>query len=193
LAVAADAVSDEDTSREVFRDLDALVVDLTVGTVELVASRDSTTTVTTSRRWVHRAPSSELRRDGDRLSVSADCSERLTFVGRCDVAYRIAVPPRVRVQVTARTGTVTGTDLETERLAVRATAGDVRLSFATPPQSVSARTLAGNLSVAVPDAPYRVEAHASVGDTHVDVPDDRGAVRVIHATAGTGDVTVRAR
>jgi hypothetical protein len=40
LAVASYAVSDEDTSREVFRGLDALVVDLEVGTVELVASRD---------------------------------------------------------------------------------------------------------------------------------------------------------
>jgi len=195
LSVAAHAVTDEDTRQEVFRGLDALVVDLDAGSVELVAAADGTTTVTTTRRWRHRTPASELRRDGDRLSVASACPDAdwRAVASRCEVRYRIAVPPEVGVTVAVDAAAVTGSDLTTQQLSVRAAAGDVRLDFAAAPRAVLAHSVVGEVRISVPDGRYRVEADSALGEVDVDVPDDPRASRLIDVRTSAGDVTVRPR
>ena len=192
MAVIAQVIAHEDITRDRFQGVELIEVEVETGTVELVAAEDGTTTVTTSRHWAYKAPSTDDERDGSRLSLVAGCPdvERLSVVGVCEVDYQIAVPDGMRVEVTTEAGTVTGTDLRASRVDARSSAGDVRLAFATAPRAVTARSSAGDVRVSVPFGPYDVETDTSAGDVDVDVVDDPRATRLIDARSSAGDITV---
>jgi hypothetical protein len=196
MAVTAHAFAHDDKSRDAFRDLDVLVVEVETGTVNLIAAADTTTTtVTTSRHWAYKAPHSQQRQDANRLTISSQCPtvEHVAAFGVCQVDYQIAVPAGVRVQVITSSGTITGTDLDTSHINAHSSAGDVNLSFATPPEAVSAHTSAGDVAVSVPYGRYRVQADTSAGDVSIDVVDDPRAPKIIDAGTSAGDVTVSPR
>lgn len=71
-------------------------------------------------------------------------------------------------------------------------AGDIRLTLANAPQSISARTSTGDILIVVPPGPsYKVEADTRVGDERIAVRNDTWADRFIVARTSTGDIDVR--
>jgi DUF4097 and DUF4098 domain-containing protein YvlB len=73
--------------------------------------------------------------------------------------------------------------------------GDVRLSFETEPEAVTARTNTGDVRVLVPagGTAYDVAGETDTGDVKIEVTDIPGAQRRISAETSTGDIQVEYR
>jgi len=135
------------------------------------------------------------------LELTANC-------GDCGIAYDVTVPPPLAVtvvdnagevtvagvagavDVTASAGHVEGRDLRSPSVRVQASAGAVNLTFAAPPDDVTAHSNAGEVTVAVPDGTYAVDASTNAGARTVSVPTDPAAAHHVKVSSNAGAVTV---
>jgi hypothetical protein len=135
------------------------------------------------------------------LHLTANC-------GDCGIAYDVTVPPSLAVtvvdnagevtvtgiagavDVTASAGHVEGDDLRAPSVRVQASAGAVNLTFAAPPDDVTAHSNAGEVTVAVPSGNYAVDASTNAGARTVNVPNDPSATRRVKVSSNAGAVTV---
>jgi hypothetical protein len=96
------------------------------------------------------------------------------------------------LRLSANVGDIRGDRLAGGIVSSRASAGDVRLNFATAPDQIQAVTEVGDVRVLVPDddTAYRVTADVDLGDRHVDVPTAPDSEHVVHLKTSTGDVRI---
>jgi hypothetical protein len=89
-------------------------------------------------------------------------------------------------------GSVTGTGLTSGQVQASSDNGDVELSFADAPQTVTASSDNGSVQVYLPHGPasYLVSASSDNGNHSVGVPSNSAADRHIVATSENGDVSV---
>lgn len=93
----------------------------------------------------------------------------------------------------ASSGDVDGDDLSSGTVRASTGSGDVDLVFSGAPNRVDAETGSGDVNLLVPrGALYSVDAVTSSGDRVIGVPTAPHAARVLHARAGSGDITVLA-
>ncbi len=97
------------------------------------------------------------------------------------------------VQLTTRNGSVHASGLRAPTLAAHTVNGDVDLSWAGTPGSVTADTTNGSVDVALPaDATaYAVATQVRNGEAHVDVPTDPASAHRLTLTTVNGGVTAR--
>lgn len=90
-------------------------------------------------------------------------------------------------------GRITGRRLTSPVVDAGTDNGRIELSFAGPPQSVSARTSNGSITVIVPDAdvPYRVDMHSGNGSTDNAVRTDPASDHAIDLSSDNGSIVVR--
>ena len=88
-------------------------------------------------------------------------------------------------------GDVSGTNLRSATVSASSSAGDVNLTFVTPPEQVEAGSSAGDVHVRVPDVGYDLSVRSSVGDIQTTVKSDPSSPRTIDAHSSAGDVSVR--
>jgi hypothetical protein len=100
-----------------------------------------------------------------------------------------------RVQASSGQGDVTVTRSSAPSVSAHSGQGDVALDLISPPRRVSASSGQGAVTVELPKGPNSYQVHASSGQGNVtdSVDDNPGSDRVIGATSGQGDVTVRYR
>jgi Putative adhesin len=89
-------------------------------------------------------------------------------------------------------GNVTGQTLLSARVDVATGSGDVNLSFAAPPETVTSSVGSGNTSILVPrGATYRVTGQTTSGERGVDGALENGAsTRSMAINSGSGDVDI---
>lgn len=193
-------------------DLDGAVTSVRVATdvgdVNIVPAADGRIRVERRLTWSFTKPGGDVVvRDGT-VDVSGTCPG--ATLGECGVDVVLRVPPGTRVQVDSTSGDlaareveapldlqttsgdVTGEALRSKDVRVQSTAGDVRLSFDAPPDSVQAQATTGDVTVQLPvDAvSYRVEKRTSLGEARVDVPEDPRSTHVVSVQTSFGDVVV---
>ncbi|MFC0528358.1 DUF4097 family beta strand repeat-containing protein [Phytohabitans kaempferiae] len=91
----------------------------------------------------------------------------------------------------ADSGQITGTGLRSDTTDVEIDSGDVELSYAEAPPSVSAVASAGDVVIALPAGAYKVTAEAASGDERVGVTTDPAATSAVTARTSAGDVTIQ--
>jgi hypothetical protein len=186
----------------------AVTVEATTGSITVhPGGAGSPVRVTSRLTWSFgEATSVEEVTDG-RLDVEARCGN--TLVGLCQVGYDVTVPPGIPLVLGTHTGTIDATgltgdltatthtgsvelrDLRSHRVEATTSTGSVELSFAAPPESVTAETSTGSVDVALPGGlSYDVTAATSTGSTDVSVPTDPSAGRHVRAHTSTGSVDV---
>lgn len=95
------------------------------------------------------------------------------------------------LRLNSRTGDIVVSAITAPVVDASTGSGDIRLTLADSPMSVSARTTTGDVFIVVPPGPsYKVEANTSVGDTRITVRNDTWAGRSIVARTTTGDIDV---
>jgi DUF4097 and DUF4098 domain-containing protein YvlB len=96
------------------------------------------------------------------------------------------------VRVRTNTGDIRGAALGGTEADVETHTGDVRLTFGTRPEAVSARTDTGDVTVTVPDdaQPYAVATSTDVGDVRVEVPNVPGSAQRLNVETDTGDIRI---
>jgi hypothetical protein len=131
----------------------------------------------------------------------------------CSVDYQIAVPPNTTVRVSTGAGDITVRNL-TSRASLRLSsgagdidataisapdvtlssgAGDIHATLLHPAQLLEASSGAGDLVLSVPNVAYAVTTSSGVGNiTDSSLRIDPSSPRRINASAGAGDVTIRA-
>lgn len=137
------------------------------------------------------------------LNLTANC-------GDCGIAYDVTVPAALAVtviddggevtvsgiagaiDVTDSAGHVEGRALRAPTVHVQASAGAVNLTFATPPDDVTAHSNAGEVTVAVPDGTYSVDASTKAGARTVNITNDPAATRHLKVSSNAGAVSVTA-
>jgi hypothetical protein len=87
-------------------------------------------------------------------------------------------------------GRITATALRGSAAHAKATSGDLRLVFATPPKGVDAQASSGNVTVRAPGGPYRTDVGTGSGDLRVSLPIDDTAPARIRAHTTSGDLTL---
>jgi len=72
--------------------------------------------------------------------------------------------------------------------------GNIEIDFASPPRDVHVDTSGGNITLVLPPGPatYHITTHTNGGDVN-SLPDDSNSHRVITATSGGGNITIRQR
>jgi Putative adhesin len=145
------------------------------------------------------------------LSIRSHCVFILSE--QCSVDYQIAVPSEVTVRVSTGAGDITVRNL-TSRVSLRLSsgagdisataisspdvnlssgAGDIRATLVHPAELLQASSGAGDLVLTVPNVAYAVTTSSGVGNiTDSSLRIDPASPRRINASAGAGDVTVRA-
>ena len=144
---------------------------------------------------------------GGVLHISSGCPR--IVLGSCSASYELAVPEAVTVQVQTQAGDVhvtgfngnaavgTGTgnvDVEAYcgfHLSARSGSGNVHVSTACAPQTLSVRTRSGDALALVPPGHYRVTASSGVGRrTVTGIVDDPAAPFTLEVASAAGSVTV---
>ncbi|MFC9326633.1 DUF4097 family beta strand repeat-containing protein [Kitasatospora sp. NPDC057015] len=97
-----------------------------------------------------------------------------------------------RVSAMSTSGAVWGTALTSARVEVVTRSGEARLSFARPPDAVTASTTSGELSLTVPSASrYRITGRSNSGGRSIDpVLEEPGAPRSIDVSTTSGSVSI---
>jgi Toastrack DUF4097 len=144
---------------------------------------------------------------GGTLHIASGCPR--IVLGSCSASYELAVPEAVtiRVQTTGGDIRITGfngsaavatrsgsVDVEAYcgfHLSARSGSGNIHVSTACAPQSLSLRTRSGDAVALVPPGHYRVLATSGVGRRRISgVVDDPAAPFTVDATSAGGSVAV---
>jgi len=96
------------------------------------------------------------------------------------------------LSVEVKDGSVDARGLRSTKVSARSADGDVRLSFATPPSSVTGTSKDGSITVEVPgdSTPYDVSISVKDGSQRVEVPTASGSPHRITLSAADGSLTV---
>jgi hypothetical protein len=96
------------------------------------------------------------------------------------------------VDATAHAGSITGQRMSSPHASLRASAGEIDVTFAAPPSAITAITDIGAIILRVPnDVPYDVAADATgVGHVAVTVTQSTTAARTIKASTDVGSITI---
>ena len=130
----------------------------------------------------------EVRTDAGDVRLSELTGDVQITVAAGDVeAEHLTGPLRVH----SGSGDVSGMELRTVATDIEASAGDIDLSFARVPVTVTVVTDAGDVVIALPGGGYRVSTDADAGEEHIDVANDPGAPSTVSARTSAGDITVR--
>lgn len=149
------------------------------------------------RRWVF----------GGVLHISSECPK--TVLGSCSASYQLMVPEAVAVRVQTDSGNVQMTGLDANaavgtntgnvdveafcgfHLSARSQSGNLYVSSACAPESLSLRTGSGDAVALVPPGSYRLAAHSGLQPPHVTgLVNDPTAPFTIDADSASGSVTV---
>ncbi len=112
--------------------------------------------------------------------------------GEGDVTVRDGTGP---LRATSGQGSVSADGLRSQDVYAESGQGDVDLGFLAPPRRVAANSGQGSVSIELPKGPdtYQIHDSSSEGTTTSTVNESSSSPRIIHATSGQGDVTVRYR
>jgi Putative adhesin len=181
------------------------------GDVQLVPRSGTDVRVRTTAKYGVWRPKLEAVTDDAGVRLRSHCSP---LTSSCSVSYRVEVPAGItKVQVNSSAGNVDVTaagisdallqssagDVRAElaggTVTAKSSAGEVRLTFTAPPDSVTAESSAGDVLVELPATPggYRVTADSSAGTTEVSVPRNDESSRRIDVHSSAGDARVRLR
>jgi hypothetical protein len=96
------------------------------------------------------------------------------------------------IDATASAGSITGQLVSSARASLRASAGEIDVTFSAPPSAITAITDVGAIILRVPNnVPYDVAASATaVGHVAVTVTQSTAASRTIKATTDVGSITI---
>lgn len=149
------------------------------------------------RRWV----------SGGVLHISSQCPK--IALGSCSASYQVMVPEAVAVRVQTDSGNVQMTGLDANAAVVTRTgnvdveafcgfhlstlsqSGNLYVSSACAPESLSLRTSSGNAVALVPPGSYRLVARSGLQPPHVTgLVNDPSAPFTINADSNGGSVTV---
>jgi hypothetical protein len=95
------------------------------------------------------------------------------------------------LDVTTRTGVISGNGLRSDVVRAETRSGDVQLGLLEPPRTLAVDSATGEVDIAVPATGYRVDARSASGETTVLVPTDPAAPGTIVVGSGSGNVRVR--
>lgn len=143
--------------------------------------------------------------EGNTLQVLADCD------GWCSIDYVLQVPDGTAASVEtgsggmllegrlgdltlrAGSGDLEGNELSAGSVNTRTGSGDIDLSFASEPASVTAEAGSGDVSVRVPEGSYGVAVTTGSGIQDITVNQFGDSSRPIRVETGSGDVDVSYR
>lgn len=195
-----------------------LVVTGNVATITVVGSQRSTTSVTVTMTYSHRAPTVTRNLTGHTLRLGGACPDN----ENCTVTITVQAPRGIAARITdsvgdvsvaGLSGPVTATDsvgdiyatnMTSRTLTLQDDTGDISATMRTPPDSLQASTSVGAIDIGLPgSASYRVNApdDSDVNSVSVTVPvsasspysitadDDTGSVSITTRSAGSADVT----
>lgn len=96
------------------------------------------------------------------------------------------------VEATARAGSITSKHMSSSRVSLRASAGEIDVTFSAPPTAIVATTDIGAIILRVPNnVQYNVSASATaVGRVAVTVNQSTAATRTITASTKVGSITI---
>ncbi len=164
--------------------IDALVVRVASGDIELVPAPGSGVRVRESRHYTFKAPSFESDvRDGVLTIRAAGCDDAVVT---CRSDLRLTVPAGVALVAQAKSGDVTARGIDVRRARLESDSGDVRAGLAGRQRLVRAHSDSGDVDVQSSDAGV-VDAQTDSGDVVVAAA---GAPRRIVAITGSGEVRV---
>ncbi|MDL4775715.1 MULTISPECIES: DUF4097 family beta strand repeat-containing protein [Thermomonosporaceae] len=205
---------DVDHSYQVTGQVNRVKVASRGGDVEIVGADVTAVEVRERLNYsTHRRPATTHALARGELSLGYTCPEAHGIgTSNCNVGYLVRVPRatavelrvhagdirlkdlRSSVSALADLGDVTGTGLRgTPDGSVSATAdaGDVRLTFASPPGSIVTRADSGATEIKVPRAGrYAVDAKSTYGHRTVGTSGDPTAKITINARSDSGDISV---
>ncbi len=100
---------------------------------------------------------------------------------------------RGSAKVTTGQGSVTMRDIAAPQVNASSGQGDIAIAVLTPPTSLTASTAQGGIDLEVPRGAdtYQVRETTAEGSVHDYVDESPTSLRVIHASSGQGDITVR--
>ena len=176
-----------------------------VGNVSVTGGSASAISVTQRVYYSKTPPVTTRTVRGKTLTVTYSCPAQIV----CGVAYTLAVPRSVAVQVTAGAGairlaglagTVTAkadvglinaTGLTGASVSLATRVGGISASFAAAPATVQASARVGAITLHVPGtAAYKVAANAHVGKATVSTRQSSSSAYVITATTDVGAILV---
>ncbi|MEV2265164.1 DUF4097 family beta strand repeat-containing protein [Nonomuraea africana] len=193
-------------SYEVKDDVVRLSVKGEGGAIVVTGSDRTGIKVTENMHWRSDQPQVRHEVKGDTLELSYDCKR--TWNASCYVDYTIEVPKGMRVKtdsgagditlrslagdldVTTGAGDIDANGLTGKRLFVETGAGDIKLKYASAPDSVELETGAGTATLYLPQGAYDVTTDTGAGSADVKVTDDAAAPRKVSISSGAGDVKV---
>ena len=190
--VAVDLITNDTESAHAEFDepIQALTLDVSNGSVTVVATDASSVGIEIEVHGGLRKPHHSEIVSGDTLIVRAGCSWG-PVSPTCSVDYTIRVP--AEVAITARgDGTSYDFDSMTGDVDVSLNGGDADLGFAAVPRHVRARTNGGDIKIALPDndVPVRVDADTDGGSVHIDIRTDPMSDRLIDAHSNGGSIRI---
>lgn len=185
-------------------------VDLQVSSGQVVVGGSSSTALqvqrTDSYSFGHSARERRWVSDGV-LHISSQCPK--IVLGSCSASYQLMVPEAVAVRVQTEGGNVQMTGLDANaavgtrsgdvdveafcgfHLSARSQSGNLHVSSACAPESLSLRTGSGDAVALVPPGSYRLATRSGVGTPHVTgLVNDPTAPFTIEADSAGGSVTV---
>jgi hypothetical protein len=188
-----------------------IVVHSDAGDVRLTPAAVERVTVERRRTWLWEAPTVRTSLHGGTLELTGRCPAA-RLMDLCETEFTVRVPTDVAVTVDSgagaidvrgldgpldvrtTTGEIRATELLSESVRARTTAGDLRLGFISAPPRVDARSRSGDIDLALPVANYRVDASSRSGDVAVRglFRDDLAPRRIV-ASSADGSVAVHAR
>jgi hypothetical protein len=96
------------------------------------------------------------------------------------------------VEASGHVGSILGQDVSSADATLRLSAGQIDVTFAAVPASITATVTVGSVTLSVPGGvPYAVNATASVGSIQVRVTRSPASPHVITASTRTGSVTIQ--
>lgn len=179
-----------------------------IGSVTVREAQDGEKpSISTTRTWAFREPSSDVSTSGDTVNLKSGCSGFAPDT--CSTDWHLVVPKGTRLSiengvgevdvagvsgdVTARSG-VGDMQLEqvsSETIEVEVGVGSARVDASEAPRDVRVRAGVGEVRVAVPtQETYRVRYSGAPGQLTNRVGDDPRSERLIDVEAGVGDVRV---
>lgn len=142
-------------------------------------------------------------------TLAAKCPSGFSFGVDCSVDYTVTMPPQVTLTVdgaagdmklvgpfdnatiSSKAGRVEGTSLGAGTYVVTTNAGEIKLKFAAPPNSVKVKGDVGEVTLTVPGSTkYAVTTDTTVGIKNVDVDQDPSSSHRLDVTTTVGAITI---
>jgi hypothetical protein len=193
------------TTAQVTSPVNTVVVVSHVGNVTVTGGSGRAISVTQQAYYSKTPPTATRTVSGKTLTITYRCPAQLV----CGVAYTLAVPRSVAVQVTAGAGSlrltglagrvtaqadvglIDAADLTSASVSLTTRVGGISASFAAAPTAVQASANVGAITVHVPGTTsYKVAADARVGKTTVSAPQSASSGHAITATTDVGAIVV---